>query len=96
MVERVRSKAIAAVILQLEGSRDSMLAINYLEVSMRVLPPRLCAQRMAILLCVVVALDVVAVFFTARPRLWCAIIPALIPLFTPAAIFSFRRVPSKN
>jgi hypothetical protein len=57
---------------------------------MRVLPFRTCAQRMAVLLCVVSALDVAAVFLTAKPQLWCALIPALIPLFTPAVIFSFR------
>jgi hypothetical protein len=49
---------------------------------------------MAILLCVVGALDVAAAFLTARPQLWCALIPILIPIFTPAAIFT-RRVPSK-
>jgi hypothetical protein len=49
---------------------------------------------MAILICVVGAIDVAAVFLTAKPQLWCAIIPILIPIFTPAAIFT-RRAPSK-
>jgi hypothetical protein len=61
---------------------------------MRILPLPACARRMAILLCVVGALDVAAAFLTARPQLWCALIPILIPIFTPAAIFT-RRVPSK-
>jgi hypothetical protein len=62
---------------------------------MQILPVRSCALRMAILLCLVVALDVAAVFLTAKPQLWCAVIPALIPIFTPAAIFS-RSVQSKR
>ena len=62
---------------------------------MHVLPVRSCAIRMAVLLCGVAALDVAAASLIAKPQLWCAIIPALIPLFTPAAIFSFRP-PSKN
>jgi hypothetical protein len=45
---------------------------------------------MAILICLVLALDIAAVFLSAKPRVWCALIPALIPLFTPAMIFSFR------
>jgi hypothetical protein len=57
---------------------------------MRVLPVPVCALRMAILLCLVAAIDVAAVFLTAKPRIWCAVIPALIPIFTPAAIFSLR------
>jgi hypothetical protein len=61
---------------------------------MRMLSTRSCALRMAILLCLVAAIDVAAAFFAAKPQLWCAVIPALIPLFTPAAIFSLR-VPSK-
>jgi hypothetical protein len=46
---------------------------------------------MAILICSVAALDVAAVFLTAKPQLWCARIPGLIPLFTPAVIFKFTR-----
>jgi hypothetical protein len=57
---------------------------------MHVLPVRSCALRMAVLLCIVVALDVAAASLIAKPQLWCAVIPALIPIFTPAAIFSFR------
>jgi hypothetical protein len=54
---------------------------------MRILSTRSCAQRMAVLLCLVVAIDVAAAFLTAKPQLWCAIIPVLIPIFTPATIF---------
>jgi hypothetical protein len=57
---------------------------------MRILPLRTAALRMGILLCFVCALDVAAVFLTAKPQLWCALIPALIPILTPAAIFSPR------
>jgi hypothetical protein len=57
---------------------------------MQILPLRSAALRMAILLFVVCALDVAAVFLTARPQVWCAVIPALIPILTPAAIFSLR------
>ena len=45
---------------------------------------------MAILLCLVCALDVAAAFLIAKPLLWCALIPVLIPIFTPAVIFSYR------
>ncbi|MGB8006586.1 MAG: hypothetical protein WCF48_05600 [Terriglobales bacterium] len=41
----------------------------------------------------VVAIDVAAAFLTTKPQIWCAVIPALIPLFTPAVIFS-RSIPS--
>jgi hypothetical protein len=41
---------------------------------------RSCALRMAVLLGAVAALDV------AKPRLWCAMILALIPILTPAVI----------
>jgi hypothetical protein len=46
---------------------------------------------MAILLCVVAAIDAAAALLIPKPRLWCAVIPALIPIFTPAVLFSFRR-----
>jgi len=52
---------------------------------------RSCAGRMAILLCSVAALDAAAALFIAKPQLWCALIPALIPILTPVAILS--RVP---
>jgi hypothetical protein len=55
---------------------------------MQVRPVRSCALRMAILLCSVVALDVAAALLTAKPQLWCAIIPAAIPILTPAVILS--------
>jgi hypothetical protein len=60
---------------------------------MQILPFRSCALRMAILICLVGAIDVAAVFLTAKPRLWCALIPVLIPLLTPAVIFSYRAQP---
>ncbi len=62
---------------------------------MQINPPRTCALRMAILILVVAGMDVAAVFLTAKPQLWCARIPALIPLLTPAVIFS-RGVQSKS
>ena len=57
---------------------------------MRILPLRRAALRMSILLSFVCAVDIGAVFLTARPQLWCALIPALIPILTPAAISSPR------
>jgi hypothetical protein len=54
---------------------------------MQMVSTRTAAIRMAILLC---AIDVAAALLIAKPRLWCAVIPALIPIFTPAVIFSFR------
>jgi hypothetical protein len=62
---------------------------------MQMLPIPSAARRMAVLLCFVVALDAAAALLAAKPLLWCALIPALIPLLTPAVIFS-RRVPSKD
>jgi len=59
------------------------------------LPLPVSLRRMAVLICLVGAIDVAAAFLTAKPQLWCALIPALIPIFTPAAIFS-RRVQSKS
>jgi hypothetical protein len=55
---------------------------------MQTLPLPTCARRMAILICLVGVIDVAAVFLTAKPQLWCALIPVLIPFFTPAVIFS--------
>ena len=57
---------------------------------MHMLPLPSCARRMAMLMCSVGAIDVAALFLTAKPQLWCALIPALIPIFTPAVIFSYR------
>jgi hypothetical protein len=65
------------------------------EIGMQILSARSCALRMAILLCVVCALDIAAAILTAKPRLWCAIIPALIPIFMPAVIFT-RRLPFRS
>jgi hypothetical protein len=58
---------------------------------MEILPVRSCAIRMAVLIGVVVALDAAAALLIARPLLWCARIPALIPLFTPWVIFTRSR-----
>ena len=55
---------------------------------MRILPWPTSARRMAILICVVGAIDAAAAYFIAKPLLWCATIPGLIPLLTPVAIFS--------
>jgi hypothetical protein len=46
---------------------------------------------MAILLCSVASLDGAAAFLIAKPQIWCAVIPALIPIFTPLTILSFRQ-----
>jgi hypothetical protein len=62
---------------------------------MQILPLRSSAIRMAVLILVVAALDVAAACLIAKPLLWCARIPALIPLFTPAVIFT-RRPQSKG
>jgi hypothetical protein len=56
--------------------------------SLQMLPMPVCARRMAVLFFLVCVIDVVASFLTAKPQLWCALIPVLIPLFAPAAIFS--------
>jgi hypothetical protein len=50
---------------------------------------------MAVLLCVVVAIDAAAALFIAKPQVWCLLIPTLIPIFTPAGILS-RSVPPKS
>jgi hypothetical protein len=60
---------------------------------MEILPLRSCARRMAILILPVALLDASAVFLAAKPQLLCARIPALIPLFTPAVIFTRRAQP---
>jgi hypothetical protein len=65
------------------------------EVFMQVLPFPTAAKRMAMLLCFVVALDAAAALVFARPVLWCAIIPGLLPILTPIVIFS-RRVPTAS
>jgi hypothetical protein len=58
---------------------------------MRIRPLRSCAIRMAVLICLVgAAIDAAAVALSARPLFWAAIIPGLIPVFTPAAIFTLR------
>jgi hypothetical protein len=62
---------------------------------MQIRPIPSCARRMAILLCVVVTIDALAALLIAKPQVWCAIIPALIPIFTPVAIYT-RRVQPKS
>jgi hypothetical protein len=46
---------------------------------------------MAILICLVAAIDVTAVALSAKPLFWARIIPGLIPVFTPATFLSLRR-----
>jgi hypothetical protein len=50
---------------------------------------------MAILICLVAAIDVAASILIAKPQVWCAIIPVLIPIFTPVAIYT-RSIEPKN
>jgi hypothetical protein len=57
---------------------------------MHVLPFRSAAIRMAILILLVVVIDGAAALIIAKPARWCAVIPGLIPLLTPATIFSYR------
>ena len=57
---------------------------------MQLVPVRTAVIRTAILLCVVVALDAAAALFIAKPVLWCARIPTLIPLFTPFVLMTWR------
>jgi hypothetical protein len=57
---------------------------------MQALPLPTGLRRMAILISLVGGIDVAAAFLTAKPQLWCALIPVLIPIFTPVAIFSLR------
>ncbi len=52
---------------------------------MQMLPLCSSARRMAILIGLVGAIDAAAAFLTAKPQLWCALIPAPIPIFTPLA-----------
>jgi hypothetical protein len=56
---------------------------------MQTFSTRYCARRMAVLLLIVAAVDVAAAFLTAKPQLWCAVIPALIPILTPAVIIPY-------
>ena len=63
---------------------------------MQILPHHSCVRRMAFLLCVVAAIDVAAAFLAAKPLLWCALIPGLIPILTPAVIFSSSHAQAKS
>jgi hypothetical protein len=56
---------------------------------MKVVSVRSAAIRMGILIVFVCALDATVVFFAQKPLFWAGTIPALIPLLTPAVIFSF-------
>jgi len=56
---------------------------------MKVVSARTAAIRMGILIVSVCALDAVVVFFAQKPLVWAGAIPGLIPLLTPAVIFSF-------
>lgn len=58
---------------------------------MQVQPVPVIARRMAVLLCTVVAIDAVVALLAPHPAVWCAMIPGLITLLTPAAIFFPRR-----
>jgi hypothetical protein len=72
-----------------------MLLLRREDAVLRTLPLPVSARRMAILLIVVVAIDAAAALLIPNPRLWCALIPALIPALTPFAIFG-RRAPAKS
>jgi hypothetical protein len=54
---------------------------------MHTVPVPVAARRMAILLCSVAAIDAAVAFFLQHPKVWCALIPVLIPLLTPAVLF---------
>jgi len=54
---------------------------------MQVQPVPVIARRMMFLLCAVVAIDAVVALLAQHPAVWCAMIPGLIPLLTPVAIF---------
>jgi hypothetical protein len=71
-----------------DKSRDGIILATSKrgEIFMQTVPVRSAAIRMAILLISVCALAVAAVFLAPNPRLWCAIIPALIPLLTPVVL----------
>jgi len=56
---------------------------------MKVVSARTAAIRMGILFVSVCTLDAVVVFFAQKPLIWACTIPGLIPLLTPAVIFSF-------
>lgn len=62
---------------------------------MRILPVLSRARRIAVLIVLVVAADDAAVSLIAKLVRGCVIIPTLIPIFTPMAIFSYR-VPTKS
>ena len=57
--------------------------------------PRTSAIQMAILIASVVALDGAVVYFSQKPLIWAATIPALIPLLTPFVLFSLE-APDKS
>jgi hypothetical protein len=58
---------------------------------MQVQPVPIIAHRMMVLLCAVVAIDAVVALLAPHPAMWCAMIPGLITLLTPVAIFFPRK-----
>jgi hypothetical protein len=56
-------------------------------IAMQVQPVPVIARRMAVLLCVEGAIDAVVALLAQHPQIWCAVIPVLVPLVTPVAIF---------
>ena len=57
------------------------------DIEMQVQPVPVIARRMMVLLCTVVAIDAVVALLAPHPAIWCAVIPSLITLLTPVAIF---------
>jgi len=55
---------------------------------MEVLSTRTAASRMAILLGFVGVLDCAVAYLVPHPRVWCAVIPAVIPLMIPAVLLT--------
>ena len=66
------------------------------DIEMQVQPVPIIARRMMVLLCVVVAIDAAVALLAPHPAIWCAMIPALIPLLTPVAIFFPRAKPANQ
>jgi hypothetical protein len=46
---------------------------------------------MMVLLCAVAAVDAAVALLAQHPTVWCAMLPALIPLLTPVTIFFPRK-----
>ncbi len=58
---------------------------------MQVQPVPIIARRMMVLLCAVAAVDAAVALLAQHPTVWCAMLPALIPLLTPVTIFFPRK-----